>query len=268
MGISPKKVGDSTLQAGWETLILPESVKEQLKMACGAIRTAATNRVPGAAVPHILLYGPPGTGKAQLARKLANEANVAFLNANPGELKAAMIGQAASRVRDLFQRARSVAPCIVCFDELESATPRRNSPKADPSTGDIVSQMLQEMSSAQMSACLVSVVAASNLPLEIDEAIKSRFDLQILIPLPDENDRRQILRSLISQRPITPGLEIDQVSAEIAAATHGKSSRDLAILVDRALQRGLIRSASHNDLGLTRDDLLAQLPQEKPPTQV
>ena len=245
----------------WDRLVLPGDIKQQLQQAARILRDS--ERYKGKAdIPNILLYGPPGTGKTDIARTIANESGVKFIEGKTADLKAQYIGQSAHLVRDLFSRARAAAPCVLFLDEIESVAPKRGT--GDAFTADIVTQMLTEMEGASKAERPVIVLAATNLPEQIDDAIKRRFTFKIEIPLPDEAGRRELLKRFIAERPVDPTLDIEEVSAFLAKRLNRNSGSALSDIVKRAMQRAVAESQSPEDVLLTRDHLMKEaIPQGK-----
>ena len=114
-------------------------------------------------------------------------------------------------MKELFERARGQAPCILFIDEIETVARKRGSPGADAFTSEIVTQMLAEMEGAAKSPRHVFVLGATNLPEEVDPAILSRFSNRIEIPLPDEDGRREMLLRLFRERPLEAGFDVSEV---------------------------------------------------------
>jgi len=245
----------------WDRLVLPGDIKQQLQQATRILRES--ERYKGKAdVPNILLYGPPGTGKTDIARTIANESGVKFIEAKTADLKAGYVGQSAQLVRDLFGRARAASPCVLFIDEIESVAAKRGT--GDEFTKDIVTQMLAEMEGASNSERPVIVLAATNLPEQIDEAIKRRFTFKIEIPLPDEAGRRELLKRFLAERPLDPTLDIEEVTAFLAKRLNRNSGSALSDIVRRAMQRAVAESDSPEEVRLTREQLLKEaLPQGK-----
>jgi SpoVK/Ycf46/Vps4 family AAA+-type ATPase len=245
----------------WDRLVLPPEIKQELQLAARVLREA--DRYKGKAdIPNILLYGPPGTGKTDIARTIANESGVKFIEAKTADLKGQYQGQSAHLVRDLFNRARASAPCVLFIDEIDSVAVKRGS--GDSYTNDIVTEMLAQMEGAQKSDRPVIVLAATNHKEQIDPAILRRFTFEFEIPLPDEAARRELLKRFIAERPCDPDMDIDEVAAYLAKRLNRKSGSDLSMLVKRAMQRAVRLSQSPDNVRLTRELLIEEaLPKGK-----
>jgi SpoVK/Ycf46/Vps4 family AAA+-type ATPase len=242
--------------AGWGSLVLSQDVLEKLQTLCESLRHVEEFTARGFEVPKgALLYGPPGTGKTQIARTLANEGGIPFIAASTADLKAGFVGQSGQKVRELFEMARGRAPCILFIDEIEAVAPVRGGPRADAFTGEIVNQLLQEMDGVKKSERHVFVLAATNLPDAIDEAVLSRFPERIEIPNPDGEQRARLLRMFLGKLPVA--FDRDEVAEELAQRTEGLGGRDI---------RNVVQKASHRAAGnpkaaqLSREDLIAALP--------
>ena len=201
----------------------------------------------------LLLYGPPGTGKTQIARTLANETGLKFLAATTADLKAGYIGQSGQRVKELFERAREAAPCLVFLDELDILTPVRGG--GNDFTQEIVGQLLQEMDGVKAQPQAVFVIAATNRLDQLDSAILSRFPKKIEIPNPDAAARERLLHILLQSKPIA--FELKPVCAELASCSEGMSGRDLRNWIEQAEQRAVGRALEEGGLEstvITRED--------------
>jgi cell division protease FtsH len=191
--------------------------------------------VLGARLPRgILLVGPPGTGKTLLARAVAGEAGVTFLSISGSEFVEMFVGVGAARVRDLFEQARKMAPCIIFIDELDAMGRARG---MGPMAGghdekeQTLNQLLVEMDGFDPSQGII-LLAATNRPEILDPALlrPGRFDRQILVDRPDKQGRIQILS--VHARKIKLDPEVDL--AQVAALTPGFTGADLANLVNEA----------------------------------
>jgi cell division protease FtsH len=191
--------------------------------------------VLGARLPRgILLIGPPGTGKTLLARAIAGEAGVTFLSISGSEFVEMFVGVGAARVRDLFEQARKMAPCIIFIDELDAMGRARG---AGPMVGghdekeQTLNQLLVELDGFDPSEGII-LLAATNRPEILDPALlrPGRFDRQILVDRPDKQGRIQILQVHVRKIKLDPEVKLD----EIAALTPGFTGADLANLVNEA----------------------------------
>jgi SpoVK/Ycf46/Vps4 family AAA+-type ATPase len=249
--------------ARWETLILSESTMEQLKGICDELRYIDDLKEQGMDLPRgALLYGPPGTGKTQIARTIANESGLTFLTASTADMKAGYTGQSVQKVKELFERARGEAPCIVFIDEIEAVVPPRGGPNADAFTGEMVTQMLQELDGVKKVDRHVFVLAATNHPNLVDGAVLSRFDYQIEIPNPDLQGRRRIFGVFLGKQHRVD-FDVDEMSKLMAERCGEISGRDIRSIVHRAQQhavRRAIRAGTPKNIVLTREDLMTQVP--------
>ncbi len=178
----------------------------------------------------VLLHGPPGTGKTRLAQAVANESDAHFTIINGPEIMGSGYGESEKRLREVFEEASKNAPAIVFIDEIDSIAPKR-----DRVTGEaekrLVAQLLTLMDGLEARANVV-VIAATNRPDAIDEALRrpGRFDREIVIGVPDENGRREILA--IHTRGMPLGDKVDL--KELARTTHGFVGADIAALAREA----------------------------------
>jgi len=188
----------------------------------------------GAKIPKgVLLVGPPGTGKTLLAKAVAGEAGVPFLSMAGSEFVELYVGVGASRVRDLFNRAKRQAPCIIFIDELDAiGKARGNNPNfGNDEREQTLNQLLTEMDGFDGNDGVI-VIAATNRPEILDSALRrpGRFDRQVLVDRPDKSGRVQILK--VHARPVKLGEDVSL--EELAAQTAGFSGADLANLVNEA----------------------------------
>ena len=230
--------------ATWERLVLPPSVMKTLKHTAHILAHAESFAQQNIAIPRgIILHGPPGTGKTQIARTLARESGLAFVGASTTDLKANFLGQSANKVRELFERARSMSPCILFVDELDVVAPPRVQSTHDALTKEIVGQLLQELDGIKSSDQTVFLLAATNYLDEIDTAVLSRFPTRIAIDLPDQTARLAILKQLLDDKPSKLD---EQEYLQLAAQTNGYSGRDLRNWCELAEQSAVARAIEDN----------------------
>ncbi|HEY6939872.1 ATP-dependent zinc metalloprotease FtsH [Dokdonella sp.] len=212
-----------------------DEAKVELQEVIAFLRDPEGHGRLGAHVPKgVLLVGPPGTGKTLLARAVAGEAGVPFLSINGSEFVELFVGVGASRVRDLFERAREQAPCIIFIDELDALGRARG---AMPISGgqdekeQTLNQLLSELDGFDTRSGVV-LLAATNRPEILDPALlrAGRFDRQILVDRPDKTGRLAILH--VHARKVVLGGDVSL--EDVAALTTGFTGADLANLVNEA----------------------------------
>ena len=228
-------------QATWSSLVLAPETMASLQTVCSMLKDAEGWKVNGATLPTgILLSGLPGTGKTQIARTMANESGLSFVAATTADLKANFLGQSANRVKSLFERVRASAPAILFLDEIDILAQDRAVSGNDSIVQEVIGQLLQEIDGIRKSTCEVFVLAATNRPASLDQAILSRFTEQISFPLPDLDGRRRILEILLQPKKV----DFDRASAcqSLAGMSDGKSGRDLKNWIARAEQKAVQRA--------------------------
>lgn len=188
----------------------------------------------GARIPKgVLLVGPPGTGKTMLARAVAGEANVPFFSISGSEFVEMFVGVGASRVRDLFAKAKKNAPCIIFVDEIDAVGRRRGSGMGGghDEREQTLNQILVEMDGFEQGQNVI-VLAATNRADVLDPALlrPGRFDRRVNIGLPDRKDREAILKVHFAKKPAAKDVDLDA----LAAKTAGSSGADLANIANEA----------------------------------
>ncbi len=234
-------------------------VKLEISEVVDFLKTPGRFKEIGARIPKgILLVGPPGTGKTLLARAVAGEAGVPFLSVSGSDFMEMFVGVGASRVRDLFQTARKQAPAIVFIDEIDSIGRKRGAGLGGghDEREQTLNQMLNEMDGFDTTEGIV-VMAATNRPDILDPAIlrPGRFDRQIVVPLPDLEERLPILQVHCKDKKIGADVDLELV----ARGTPGMSGADLANLVNEAALHAVRRGSSqieNRDFEASRDRVL------------
>jgi len=187
-----------------------------------------------------LLYGPPGTGKTLLAKAVAKEAEANFISIKSSDLLSKWYGESEQQIARMFQRARSVAPCVVFIDEIDSLVPARGSGQGEPQvTGRVVNTILAEMDGLEELQSVI-VIGATNRPTLVDPALlrPGRFDELVYVGTPDEKGREQILGIHASDMPLAKDVKL----AQVAAKTDRFTGADLEDIVRRAGLNALRRA--------------------------
>ncbi len=200
----------------------------------------------GARIPKgVLLVGPPGTGKTMLARAAAGEANVPFFSISGSEFVEMFVGVGASRVRDLFAKAKKNAPCIIFVDEIDAVGRRRGSGMGGghDEREQTLNQILVEMDGFEQGQNVI-VLAATNRSDVLDPALlrPGRFDRRVNIGLPDRKDREAILKVHFKEKPLSKHVDLDALAAKAA----GSSGADLANIANESAI--VAARNSHNEI--------------------
>jgi len=248
-----KLVAETDVKTTFDDVAGVDEAKEELHEIVDFLKRPDEFTRLGAHVPRgVLLVGPPGTGKTLLARAVAGEAGVPFFATNGAEFVEMFVGVGAARVRDLFEQARKVAPCIIFIDELDALGRARN---ASPVSGQdekeqTLNQLLAEMDGFDRSVAVV-ILAATNRPEILDPALlrAGRFDRQVLVDRPEKQGRIDILKIHLAKLVLAPEIDL----AEIAAMTPGFTGADLANLANEAAVHATRRRAE----AITMDDFTA-----------
>lgn len=186
----------------------------------------------------ILLYGPPGCGKTYLARATAGEINASFLSVGLNDILDMWLGNSERNLHDLFQQARSQAPCVLFFDEVDAIGASRNDMRKSAAR-TVINQFLDELDGVRYSNEGVLVLAATNSPWYLDSAFRrpGRFDRMIFVAPPDQPAREEILRLHLQEVPTQ-----DADLTAIAKRTEAYSGADLKAVVDRAVEQKLLQA--------------------------
>ena len=222
-----------------------DGVKQEIKEVVDFLRMPERFKEIGARVPKgILLVGPPGTGKTLFARAVAGEAGVGFLSVTGSDFMEMFVGVGASRVRDLFQQAAKMGRAIIFIDEIDSIGRKRGAGLGGghDEREQTLNQLLAEMDGFEATEGIV-VMAATNRPDILDAALlrPGRFDRQIVVPLPESDERLAILKVHSQGKRMGSDIDLDTM----AKATPGMSGADLANLVNEAALFAVRRGSTH-----------------------
>jgi len=216
----------------WKDVGGLENVKESLKeMVEWPLKNPKAFDRMGIKPPKgILLYGPPGTGKTLLAKAVANESGANFISIKGPEILNKWVGESEKKMREVFKRAKQVAPSIIFFDELDAVAPRRGLDVGTRVTENVVSQMLTEMSGLEDMHNVV-VIGVTNRPDMLDPALlrPGRFDRQVLIPAPDKKSRTEIFKIHTKRMPLK-GVDLKK----LVEKTDGYSGADIEAICREA----------------------------------
>lgn len=221
----------------------------------------------------VLLHGPPGTGKTRLAQAVASESDAEFFTINGPEIMGSGYGESEKRLREVFEEATRAAPSIIFIDEIDSIAPKRTQVPGEAEKR-LVAQLLTLMDGLEARANLV-VIAATNRPDAIDEALRrpGRFDREIVIGVPDQSGRREIIAIHTRGMPLEEAVDLD----ELARVTHGFVGADIAALAREAaidavrrimpkldLEERTVPAEVLEELCVTREDFLSALKRIQP----
>ncbi|CAM9898885.1 unnamed protein product [Ectocarpus sp. 4 AP-2014] len=234
---SAKREGFATVPGvSWSDVGALASVREELSLSIlEPIAYPERFEKLGLTIPAgVLLYGPPGCGKTLLAKAIANESGANFISVKGPELLDKYVGESEKSVRQVFQRARASSPCIIFFDELDALCPKRGGGgEGGGVTERVVNQLLTEMDGLEARKN-VFVVAATNRPELIDQAMlrPGRLDRLLYVPLPSASDRVSVLKALSATVSLGPDVDLHAVGHSPKA--EGFSGADLAALLREA----------------------------------
>ena len=249
-------------RATWASLIVSADTRSRLETTCAILKDAEGWGARGVSIPTgILLEGPAGSGKTQIARTMANEGSLGFVKATVADLKGLYVGHAAGNVRDIFAKARAVSPAILFIDELDLVAPARKGGGNDVLVQEIISQMLQEMDGIVDQHRQVFVLAATNLPENIDASILSRFTERLTVPLPDLESRMRMLKVLFVQARIDSLFSSDYpLLGELSSGMSLRDIRNWLALAQRQAVSRAVRNGGSAAYSMVREDLLDSAP--------
>lgn len=225
--------------------------KEEVKEIIDYLKNPSRFSEMGARIPKgMLMVGPPGTGKTLLAKAVAGEANVPFFSVSGSDFVEMFVGTGASRVRDMFKKAKQAAPCIVFVDEIDAVGRQRGAGMGggNDEREQTLNQLLVEMDGMAENTGIV-IIAATNRPDVLDPALlrSGRFDRQITVNLPDIKGRTEILQVHARNKKLAEGVTLEN----LAKRTPGFSGADL----ENVLNEGAILAVRANRKVITMEDL-------------
>ncbi|MFQ4145785.1 ATP-dependent zinc metalloprotease FtsH2 [Chlorogloeopsis sp. ULAP02] len=211
-----------------------EEAKEELQEVVTFLKQPEKFTAVGARIPKgVLLVGPPGTGKTLLAKAIAGEAGVPFFSISGSEFVEMFVGVGASRVRDLFKKAKDNAPCIIFIDEIDAVGRQRGAGigGGNDEREQTLNQLLTEMDGFEGNTGII-IIAATNRPDVLDAALlrPGRFDRQVIVDSPDIKGRLEILKVHARNKKLDAGVSLEA----IARRTPGFTGADLANLLNEA----------------------------------
>jgi transitional endoplasmic reticulum ATPase len=218
----------------WEDIGGLEGPKQELMESVEwPLRYSALYKHMNAVPPKgILMYGPPGTGKTMLAKAVATESQANFISVKGPEFLSKWVGESEKAVRETFRKARQAAPCVIFLDEIDAIAPVRGSATDSGVTERVISQLLTEMDGLEALHNVV-VIAATNRPDIIDPALlrPGRFDRLVLIPTPDLEARKEILRIHTKGKPLAKDVNLDRLADKMDNFT----GADIAAVCNEAM---------------------------------
>jgi cell division protease FtsH len=245
-----RRVDPAKIQVTFKDVAGIDEAKSELSEIVDFLRTPERYGRLGGRMPHgVLLSGAPGTGKTLLARAVAGEAHAAFFSISASEFIEAIVGVGASRVRDLFTKAKEAAPAIIFIDELDAIGRSRQGSVSVTGANDereqTLDQILTELDGFESSEAVV-VLAATNRPDVLDSALlrPGRFDRRVAVQAPDRSGRREILEVHTRSIPLAADVDLDA----LAASTPGMVGADLANLANEAAL--LAARREHEQVGM------------------
>jgi len=202
----------------------------------------------------ILLYGPPGTGKTLLAKAVANECGINFISVEGPEIFGQWLGESEETIRHIFNVARQTAPTIIFFDQIEAIASTRETVSESKTTERVVSQLLTELDGIEPRSHVIVLAATNRLDM-VDRSIlrSGRFGTHIFVPLPDEEEREEILKIHLRQTLLTHKTFLDELVKNLARKTDGFSGAELKYLCDEAKLQSLRSCKFETVQGLTEE---------------
>ncbi|GMH07324.1 hypothetical protein Nepgr_009164 [Nepenthes gracilis] len=208
-----------------------------------------------------LLYGPPGTGKSYLAKAVATEADSTFFSVSSSDLVSKWMGESEKLVSNLFQMARESAPSIIFIDEIDSLCGQRGEGSESEASRRIKTELLVQMQGVGHNDEKVLILAATNTPYALDQAIRRRFDKRIYIPLPDLKARQHMFKVHLGD---TPHNLTERDFEHLARRTEGFSGSDISVCVKDVLFEPVRKTQDAMFFYTTKDDMLVPCGPKQP----
>jgi len=250
---------DTTVDVSFKDVAGLAEAKEEIVEIVDFLKNPKKYTVLGAKIPKgALLVGPPGTGKTLLAKAVAGEAQVPFFSLSGSDFVEMFVGVGASRVRDLFKQAKEKSPCIIFIDEIDAigrARGKNPAQQANDERENTLNQMLTEMDGFGSNSGII-VMAATNRADILDKALlrPGRFDRQIMVDMPDLNERQEIFEVHLKPLKLDDSVEVDF----LARQTPGFSGADIANICNEAA----LIAARKDKKNVGKDDFLAAVDRE------
>ena len=252
----------------WDDVGGLEELKEELREAIEwpIKHKEAFEYVDVEAPKGVLLYGPPGTGKTLIAKALAKMTDSNFISVKGPELLSKWVGESEKGVREIFRKARQVAPCIIFFDEIDALAPRRTGGDSSHVSENVVSQILTEIDGLEELHNVLIIGATNRLDIVDDALLRpGRFDRIIEVPKPDAKGREQIFKIHTKKKPLADNVDI----TKIVELTNGFSGADISAVANRAAISALKRyvggkSQNVKDIQISQQDILDAIEKMKP----
>jgi transitional endoplasmic reticulum ATPase len=231
-----------------------EELREFVRLSLNKAETFAAIKIKPP--PGIILHGPPGTGKSLLAQAVAREFQANFILVKGPEIFSKWLGESEAELRYIFQLAHRVVPCIILFEQIDTIAPRRGRDSGVQAAERVVSQLLAEMDSIQPMSGIVVLGTTNRFDL-IDPALLQarRFGAHILVPLPDEMQRRQILSIHMRDVILDKKVNLVEVVEMVSTDTEGFSGAELESICHRAKMQALRDDNFEKPVPLTWDHL-------------
>jgi cell division protease FtsH len=226
-----------------------DEAKQELKEVVDFLKNPKKYIKLGAKIPRgVLMVGEPGTGKTLMARAVAGEAGVPFFHTSGSEFEEMLVGAGASRVRDLFEKAKKASPALIFIDEIDAVGRKRGTTIQSSSTEQTLNQILVEMDGFEQRDNVI-VIAATNRPDVLDPALlrPGRFDRKVVLQLPDIEGRKAIIKIHAEDKPISKDVDFEKV----AKRTVGFTGADL----ENMLNEAAIIVAKESRKEITPDDI-------------